>query len=72
MEPICDVSAVSDLSCNFSSVAEAPKSANNQGALGFGNPPVSYSTYSCYQAAPAVLRASDFKEGRFGIVKRID
>ncbi|ROQ53792.1 hypothetical protein [Pseudomonas putida] len=38
----------------------------------FGNPPVSYSTYSCDQAAPSVLRASDFKEGRFGIVKRID
>ncbi|MEB6589337.1 MULTISPECIES: hypothetical protein [Pseudomonas] len=38
----------------------------------FGNPPVSYSTYSCDQAAPAVLRANDFKEGKFGIVKRID
>ncbi|MBA1245539.1 hypothetical protein [Pseudomonas japonica] len=38
----------------------------------FGNPPVSYSTYSCNQAAPEVLRASDFVEGRFGIVKRID
>lgn len=38
----------------------------------FGRPPVSYATYSCDQAAPAVLRASDFKEGRFGIVKRID
>lgn len=38
----------------------------------FGNPPVSYTTYSCDQAAPSVLRASDFKEGRFGIVKRID
>lgn len=38
----------------------------------FGNPPVSYSTYSCDQAAPSVLHANDFKEGRFGIVRRID
>lgn len=38
----------------------------------FGNPPVSYSTYGCDKAAPDVLHASDFKEGRFGIVKRID
>lgn len=37
-----------------------------------GNPPVSYRTYSCDSAAPSVLHASDFKEGRFGIVKRID
>lgn len=38
----------------------------------FGRPPVSYATYSCDQSAPGVLRAADFKEGRFGIVKRID
>ncbi|MCE7764843.1 hypothetical protein GQL56_19520 [Pseudomonas putida] len=38
----------------------------------FGRPPVSYATYSCDQSAPSVLRAADFKEGRFGIVKRID
>lgn len=38
----------------------------------FGNPPVSYSSYSCDKAAPEILRASDFKDGRFGIVKRID
>lgn len=38
----------------------------------FGKPPVSYSTYSCEKAAPEILRASDFKDGRFGIVKRID
>lgn len=38
----------------------------------FGNPPVSYSTYSCDQSAPNVLRAGDFKDGRFSIVKRID
>lgn len=38
----------------------------------FGNPPVSYMTYSCDKAAPDTLRATDFKDGRFGIVKRID
>lgn len=38
----------------------------------FGNPPVRYSTYSCDQVVPDILRASDFKEGRFGIVKRLD
>jgi hypothetical protein len=38
----------------------------------FGNPPVRYMTYSCDKAAPDVLHASDFKDGRFGIVKRID
>lgn len=38
----------------------------------FGNPPVSYSTYSCDSAAPNVLHAIDFKDGRFGVVKRID
>lgn len=38
----------------------------------FGRPPVSYATYSCDQAAPDVLRATDFNEGRFGIVTRID
>lgn len=44
----------------------------NRSSDRFGNPPVSYLTYSCDQAAPDALRASDFKEGRFGIVKRID
>lgn len=38
----------------------------------FGNPPVKYATYNCDKAAPDVLHASDFKDGRFGIVKRID
>lgn len=44
----------------------------NRSSDRFGNPPVSYSIYSCEQAAPKVLRTSDFTEGRFGIVKRID
>lgn len=38
----------------------------------FGRPPVRYMTYSCDKAAPNTLRASDFKDGLFGVVKRID
>lgn len=38
----------------------------------FGNPPVSYMTYSCDTAAPKTLNVNDFKDGRFGILKRIN
>ncbi|WP_455922661.1 hypothetical protein [Pseudomonas putida] len=38
----------------------------------FGNPPVRYMTYACDSAAPETLHASDFSDGKFGIVKRID
>ncbi len=44
----------------------------NRSSDRFGNPPVSYYTYDCDKAAPSVLHAGDFKDGRFGLVKRID
>jgi hypothetical protein len=50
-----------------SSIGCANRSSNR-----FGNPPVSYYTYDCDKAAPSVLHAGDFKDGRFGLVKRID